>query len=285
MWLLAILLPVLIASTIPVSDPNWICFGTLLKILAICMCRKIDHRMIPILTELIKDHHEQFLVLYPGRMVPKYHFLVHFPDIIFRFGPPRSYWCMRFEAKNRFFKDVIHGNFKNIPYTLAFEHQLWLCHQLYSAKKKETFLYIGDEVKGDITVNFRTSALYTTLLMHLDMPLNTGLLLKCKYVRLSGIEYRRGAIVRLTDSSDTLPFYYASIADIYVYNSFKFFICLPYNTEHYDTHYNASIVSPNCVMTPQLIPCDKLYFPGVVSFHYTGDKHYVIDKDHPHHFC
>ena len=52
MWLLAILLPVLIASTIPVSDPNWICFGTLLKILAICMCRKIDHRMIPILTEL-----------------------------------------------------------------------------------------------------------------------------------------------------------------------------------------------------------------------------------------
>ena len=104
-------------------------------------------------------------------------------------------------------------------------------------------------------------------------------------MRLSGIENRRGAIVRLTDSSDTLPFYYASIADIYVYNSFKFFICLPYNTEHYDTHYNASIVSPNCVMTPQLIPCDKLYFPGVVSFHYTGDKHYVIDKDHPHHFC
>ena len=86
-----------------------------------------------------------------------------FPDIIFRFGPPRSYWCMRFEAKNCFFKDVIHGNFKNIPYTLAFEHQLWLCHQLYSAKKKENFLYIGDEVKGDITVNFRTSALYTTL--------------------------------------------------------------------------------------------------------------------------
>ena len=32
------------------------------------------------------------------------------------------------------------------------------------------------------------------------------------------------------------------------------------------------VVSPNCVMTPQLIPCDKLYFPGVVSFHYTGDK-------------
>ena len=69
MWLFAILLPVLIASTIPVSDPNWICFGTLLKILAICMCRKIYHRMIPIVTELIKDHHEQFLVLYPGRMV------------------------------------------------------------------------------------------------------------------------------------------------------------------------------------------------------------------------
>ena len=130
MWLFSILLSILIASNVPVGNQNWACFSILLKILAISMCRRIQTWMIPILKCLIKDHHEQFVNLYPGCMTPKYHFLVHLPDIICRFGPPHSYWCMRFEAKNRFFKGVIHGNFKNIPLTLASEH---LCHRVPSA--------------------------------------------------------------------------------------------------------------------------------------------------------
>ena len=198
-------LSILIASNVPVGNQNWACFSILLKILAISMCRRIQTWMIPILKCLIKDHHEQFVNLYPGCMTPKYHFLVHLPDIC-RFGPPRSYWCMRFEAKNRFFKGVIHGNFKNIPLTLASEHQLWLCHQLYSAKTKENFLYKGDEIKGKATVDFRSSELCKSLLCHLHISDTKPLLaLKCKYIKIFGVEYKKGAVIRLVSECSSDP--------------------------------------------------------------------------------
>lgn len=48
--------------------------------------------------------------------LPKHHFSLHFPDDILRFGPPRFYWCMRFEAKNQEHKRAAKtGNFHNVP--------------------------------------------------------------------------------------------------------------------------------------------------------------------------
>lgn len=40
------------------------------------------------------------------------------------------YWCMRFEAKNSHFKDIIHRikNFKNVPKSIASHHQSWFCY-------------------------------------------------------------------------------------------------------------------------------------------------------------
>ena len=49
------------------------------------------------------------------------------------------------------------------------------------------------------------------------------------------------------------------------------------------THYNATFITPNCVMTPKLILYDHLYSPGVVSFHSSPEGVlFVVDKDHPH---
>ena len=47
-----------------------------------------------------------------------------------RCGPPSRYWCMRFEAKNGYFKDLAHRikNLKNIPKSLAHRHQAWSCY-------------------------------------------------------------------------------------------------------------------------------------------------------------
>ena len=56
-----------------------------------------------------------------------------FWDAFCRCGPPSRYWCMRFEAKNSYFKDLAHRikNFKNIPKSLAHRHQAWPCY-IYS---------------------------------------------------------------------------------------------------------------------------------------------------------
>ena len=42
------------------------------------------------------------------------------------------YWCMRFEAKHNYFKDLAHRikNFKNIAMSLSYRHQQLVCYQL-----------------------------------------------------------------------------------------------------------------------------------------------------------
>ncbi len=50
--------------------------------------------------------------------------------ICFRFGPLSRSWCMRYEAKHRYFKRMSHvvNNFKNIPKSLSIHHQRLMCY-------------------------------------------------------------------------------------------------------------------------------------------------------------
>lgn len=57
---------------------------------------------------------------------PKHHFLLHYPDLILKFGPLIHLWTMRFESKHTYFKQCARKlhNFKNLSSTLAERHQL-----------------------------------------------------------------------------------------------------------------------------------------------------------------
>ena len=107
---------------------------------------------------------------------------------------------MRFEAKK------VHGNFKNIPFTLAYEHQVWMCHQLYSSRNKNNFLYKGDEVKGECTIDFSTSEFYDDFISALNLqPMSPLLLLKCRHLMIEGVKYKEGSLVpRLSLSAHKL---------------------------------------------------------------------------------
>lgn len=41
---------------------------------------------------------------YVGLKRPKHHFVAHLAQDIWRYGPPREYWCFGFEAFNRVIK-------------------------------------------------------------------------------------------------------------------------------------------------------------------------------------
>ena len=76
--------------------------------------------------------------------------LVHitFYHCIYRFGPLRYQWCMRFESKNAQIKSFVTHNFKNVPLSVAIHHQQWMCYRLATRPGQESshFLYSGDEV-------------------------------------------------------------------------------------------------------------------------------------------
>ena len=47
---------------------------------------------------------------------------------MFRIGPLVTSWCMRMEAKNSYFKRIaMIGNFKNVAFSVAKQHQRLMC--------------------------------------------------------------------------------------------------------------------------------------------------------------
>ena len=54
---------------------------------------------------------------------PKHHFMAHVPMDVWRYGPPRGYWCFGFEAFNKVIKaGAQQSNWKNTPVAIA---QYW----------------------------------------------------------------------------------------------------------------------------------------------------------------
>ncbi|KAJ7998433.1 hypothetical protein DPEC_G00204880 [Dallia pectoralis] len=83
----------------------------------------------------IIEHRQRYVELFPDtRLRPKHHYLEHYPQMIRLFGPVVSQWTMRFEAKHRFFKQVIRHTscFKNVPLSLASKHQMMIAYHLSS---------------------------------------------------------------------------------------------------------------------------------------------------------
>ena len=57
---------------------------------------------------------------------------------LFRFGPFRQHWCMRFESKNAQIKRFVSSSFRNVPLTVAIHHQQWICPQLATHPNQST---------------------------------------------------------------------------------------------------------------------------------------------------
>ena len=78
-----------------------------------------------VLKDSIKYHLNKFKELFPNlNIIPKQHYMVHFPSLIKRYGPPIRHWCMRFEAKHKMCKRIASKqNFANLPLSIAEGHQ------------------------------------------------------------------------------------------------------------------------------------------------------------------
>lgn len=85
-----------------------------------------------VLQVTIEEHHQCFIAEYSAdAIIPKFHFLLHYPRQIIKVGPMIRTWNMRNEAKLNVFKQASRlGNFKNIASSIANRHQRLLCYEL-----------------------------------------------------------------------------------------------------------------------------------------------------------
>lgn len=106
--------------------PAWHFYIVLRQILAIVLSFSVEEETTDYLQVLIKEHHELYIQIFRDTLKPKHHFMLHYPTVIKMIGPIRQIWCMRFESKHQFFKNVsrITQNRKNLIQTFCIKLQL-----------------------------------------------------------------------------------------------------------------------------------------------------------------
>lgn len=152
-WCLFRILPFLIGHYIPEGEVHWDIYLKCRDIGDVILSPTIQRKSIPFLSLQIGEFLSSFQSVFPETFTPKLHFLIHYPQLILKFGPLKQLWCMRFEGKHQYFKRLAHNtcNFKNLSYTLAKRHQLRQCWELTSLDSLRQDNY----TEGERVVPFR----------------------------------------------------------------------------------------------------------------------------------
>ena len=85
MWCLARLLPLMIGKEISTEDDCWYNYLLLLEMLDYIFAPTLTTEAVAQLRVIINDHHQGFKNVYPtSPIIPKMHYIVHYPDLILR---------------------------------------------------------------------------------------------------------------------------------------------------------------------------------------------------------
>lgn len=187
---LSMYLPLMIGHLIPEEfSEHWNVFLSLLEILDIVMSFKITKSMVSKLNDLVRDHLILFLKCFPDQhLLPKHHFMVHYGTIILKMGPMRYLWCMRYEAKHKYFKELIRRmmNFNNICKSLSERHQKDVIYRLYLKDFHVKFNYSRFS-----KIKIRNILTYNNLISeNLGVDQNC-LVKKVKWIKLNSVQYRK----------------------------------------------------------------------------------------------
>ena len=137
---LEILRPLLAQHPSAFDSPEYKAWVAHVRYFAALMKSSFTDESIRAVDRMIYRAQRLFLAIsaYAKLWKPKNHFAQHIPGDILQFGPPRTYWCMRFEAKNQDHKKAAKmGNFKNTPMTVSTFHAERSAHRLSKKRKRE----------------------------------------------------------------------------------------------------------------------------------------------------
>ena len=241
MWLLARTFPLIIGDLIPEENANWDCLLKLFEICKICTAPALSEDTAAYLELLIEEHHGQFKKLYiTASIIPKMHFLVHYPRQILRFGPLIQTWTMRNEAKLRIMKRAARiSNFKNVCLSAAKRHQHLVCFYIQSDSLFQMKIDKGKYKQHHFT--FFPSRVQCLLTDKYGLTEQSSLS-TLSFVTCNGIMYKPDALLLL--SYNAMEPTFGKIGTVIITDSEEIiFVLTIYLTRYYDNHYMAFCVS------------------------------------------
>lgn len=233
-WCLLRFLPLLIGDLIPEGNKEWHLLLNLRVLVTYLLSESFSHGMISVLQDMIKDHLEMFLDVFPcNTLKPKHHYLVHYPRHILNFGPLIRYWCFRFESKHSVLKEIIRHakQFKNPCKTLSVKHELKQCYE-HNVQK---FLNIDIECVSaeQICLPLIDKNIIKLINSIIVAPLQE--VFCCNSIKINGTTYKIGFLVASHYCKGDLV--WGSIKYILLYQENVYFLlnlCISKCYDHYD---------------------------------------------------
>lgn len=104
----------------------WPCIENLLTVVQIIYTTTILEQDLIDLKGYIRLYLREFIHHYCSTLIPKQHFLTHYPTIIRRMRTVKHMSTIRFEAYHQLLKSAtkMNRNYKNLPKTVALKHQM-----------------------------------------------------------------------------------------------------------------------------------------------------------------
>ena len=170
------------------------------EIVDILMGHKFTDTLLKYLAILIERFLSGFLLLYPHlHLTPKFHFLLHFPSIIKKNGPPRTYMTMNYERLNGSIKTPCHimNNFRNPQYTLAYRRQCTALNDSLERRNNREFVIWPN----------KTHVIHPSQLSLVNCDVvSDDYLQVCYKVKVNGTDYKKGNFVLLHGENDEILF-------------------------------------------------------------------------------
>ena len=239
-WCLLRHLPMMVGYKVPHTDERWQILLLLLDVVEYCVAPKVNKVMCEFLSYLLELFMSSYYTQYEVTMKPKFHYLLHYPQLMMQYGPLVYCWTLRFEAKHFAFKEISWRtkNRKNIVKTLAERHEYY---QAWYRSTKEQFLtQEAVEHTGGKLVHVRT---LTREMQQAVVPLLGGseYVYVAKKVAKNGVWYASGSAVILDKVDDDYKF--GIITTGLIISGVVFLVCAAAQTTDYVRHVHAYAIS------------------------------------------
>ena len=208
MLILSTILSLIMAPKVQEGNANWANFLRLLHICHLCTSPYCSRESMALLEILIAEYLRNYQVLHAkSPVIPKQHYMVHFPRQMLMFGPLRHHWSMRFEGKNGYFSQQRYKNFRNLPLTMAKRHQLHMCFVQAGNEvgRSDDYLYQGDDVKDGESIAL--SEIHPSLLNEFRFwGVDNSVVYQTSEVKIHGLHFRVDCVLVL-DYTENSPMF------------------------------------------------------------------------------
>lgn len=225
-----------IGDFVPESDPVWLLYLKLLRLIYKINSPSFNEVSLNILQNDIKVHHETYLELFPEtHLMPKHHFMLHYPSIIRKLGPVNRLWTMRLEAKHKDVKEYAHASCsrKNIVLSLAIQSNYHFAYQLHMKHNNLDIVYGKGVIINLIESKLINKISNSILLAQFDIQ-ELKSILSVTFIEMCNTKYKLDNVFSIMNSNDELSF--NNIKYILRIKDETFFLCEELNSFEFKDH-------------------------------------------------